>query len=582
MEFIRTKEQLKEAFRAGTSEKIMKLLESYIAKRVPFRIDYNMPKGFTTSAGAFRGFYGYVNGGKKVVRINFLLGDSERVHSLDVFADDLGLKKSKTYTFVAELNAVQMAKYMLEIVAGITESVDFNDPKLHAQLVEQLQEKKGRKAVWAEPVVSWLEEFKDQGGLEANLIRIQKDSYKDLLYQFVEDFAAQKREEGEDINALDLLRKDSDVTSISEAQFRKIVQEWMEGNGVEDLRTRGRKKKQHDIEPDSAVEMGSTTTNTPGQSITPTSDPEEDTVGDLDNIDFSDVGYEEEAAEPDNSMILPEQESAMGKFDTATDAFQYYKEIWNNFQTSFISIWKASRMTGKKETKRGMIVFGQGGIGKSVQVEQWIKDMGLKENRDYVYTKATLKGPDLIRFFWEHKDKNLIVFDDADKTWADAGNQQLFKGALDTTGPRIEFRKGQSAKHAKLVNSEGIPEGFDYEKPSVIIITNRDRKSIKDSGIKRRFWYVDIWFTSEQATHRIVDAIDPAEHGATQEQVNQVAAYWISLARDKKVDPDDFNFTTFLDSLRFRIAPETASKWRQAVKGLIFGVGVQTSARGRR
>jgi len=80
-------EPIKEAFKAGSSAKVAEKLYRVLSRKVgKMFIFSDYPTEFSNKEGKFLGYYATL--GNMLVRINFLLGKSDNVHSLDVFGKD--------------------------------------------------------------------------------------------------------------------------------------------------------------------------------------------------------------------------------------------------------------------------------------------------------------------------------------------------------------------------------------------------------------------------------------------------------------------------------------------------------------
>lgn len=110
--------QLKEAFASGSSEKVMTKLVSYLQKKIGQQI-FLTPKSmdYENSYGKFSGYFAIIGNGKNAFRINFLLGKSDYISSIDYY-EGVSEKPLLTVEFAKTDNIVEIATSIEAILRG--------------------------------------------------------------------------------------------------------------------------------------------------------------------------------------------------------------------------------------------------------------------------------------------------------------------------------------------------------------------------------------------------------------------------------------------------------------------------------
>lgn len=112
------------------------------------------------------------------------------------------------------------------------------------------------------------------------------------------------------------------------------------------------------------------------------------------------------------------------KADTSTLEEQYFKP------RSYI------KMVLKNHLK-GLILFGEGGLGKSYLTLKTLKENNLEVYRDFAYLKGYITKLELYHFLFENKNK-LIVLDDIN-ILDNEDNLNLLKGCLDDNNRWVSY-----------------------------------------------------------------------------------------------------------------------------------------------
>lgn len=80
--------------------------------------------------------------------------------------------------------------------------------------------------------------------------------------------------------------------------------------------------------------------------------------------------------------------------------------------------------------RNALLITGQGGIGKSYNVNKILSSYGTK-NKDYVIMKGKSSTSAMYKFLYDNYDK-IVVFDDCDSVLQDADGLNILKGVLDS------------------------------------------------------------------------------------------------------------------------------------------------------
>ena len=123
----------------------------------------------------------------------------------------------------------------------------------------------------------------------------------------------------------------------------------------------------------------------------------------------------------------------------------------------------------KKHTNN-LIVTGVGGIGKSYQITKTIKELGLKENDDYVSINGYMTPLKLYEIVYENQDK-LIIFDDIEGILSNKISIAILKGLLWDTG-----NNKRMVTYNSTTSQLQYPSMFEFT-GQVIIISNKIDKA---------------------------------------------------------------------------------------------------------
>jgi len=231
---------------------------------------------------------------------------------------------------------------------------------------------------------------------------------------------------------------------------------------------------------------------------------------------------------------------------------------------------------------KGLLVYGEGGLGKSFTVEKALKDGNLEQDKDYYTIKAAASPIQVFKKMQQYKDK-LIVFDDCDSLWNTEEGRNLLKGALDSR----EVRRLTWAKTLpKEFRDENLSDKFDFT-GKIIFLSNKTQKffesSSDTSAILTRIPVLDFTFNPNQTRVMVLkllngNKINWKDYGVNNESVteedrkyiediiNQVyGLYGDKITKGVSVRPIGVAIQTLKDSQRAinsgkQISPESLRK----------------------
>jgi hypothetical protein len=112
-----------------------------------------------------------------------------------------------------------------------------------------------------------------------------------------------------------------------------------------------------------------------------------------------------------------------------------------------------------------LVLMGEAGQGKTQTVVDTLKNKKVK----WTGIKGTTSAIGLYKFFFDHRDHNVIVIDDSDAIYDLPEATEMLKAAMDSKA----VRKISWAKQNTNLQALGIPSSFRMT-ARVILITNKD------------------------------------------------------------------------------------------------------------
>jgi hypothetical protein len=144
---------------------------------------------------------------------------------------------------------------------------------------------------------------------------------------------------------------------------------------------------------------------------------------------------------------------------------------------------------------KGVLVTGDGGVGKSWTVEKILEANELQEDKDYTYVKGHISPLALYNLLYDNRG-GLIVFDDCDSVFNTEVSYNILKATLDVFAKRRKV-SWQSAGASVKVK---VPT-FEFE-GCVIFLSNRNPDRLEDAFLSRVI-SVDLSMTPEEKIERM-------------------------------------------------------------------------------
>lgn len=230
-----------------------------------------------------------------------------------------------------------------------------------------------------------------------------------------------------------------------------------------------------------------------------------------------------------------------------------------------------------------LLITGQGGVGKSYNVERILSTFGT-EGKDYVIMKGTTSTAAMYKFIYDHYNK-IVVFDDCDDVLTDDAAINILKAALDSGKTRrISYNKAKSnvvntfdcKDHkeceqrlaqwsAENKGKPAIPSTFEF-KGGIIFISNMSAERMvqgKAAALLTRCMRVDIKLLASEVILRMesclphikiynMDGVD-----ITNEDIKKEVFKWISseeYLNDPRIRGKEISFRLFSKCYMYRYA----------------------------
>lgn len=239
-------------------------------------------------------------------------------------------------------------------------------------------------------------------------------------------------------------------------------------------------------------------------------------------------------------------------------------------------------MTAKR-INNALLITGQGGVGKSYNVNRILKTFGT-EGRDYVIMKGASSTVSMYQFLYENYNK-IVVFDDCDSVLTNDDALNILKGALDSgRSRRISYNKNKSnivntfdcKDHDEIEkrleewsdDNDGkvaIPSTFEF-KGGVIFISNLSAEKMsqgKAAALLTRCMCVDIKLMASEVILRMesclphIKVYDMDGRDITNEEIKKETFDWISsdeYLNDPRIKDKEISFRLFNKVYMYRYA----------------------------
>lgn len=195
-----------------------------------------------------------------------------------------------------------------------------------------------------------------------------------------------------------------------------------------------------------------------------------------------------------------------------------------------------------KNINKSLLIYGGPGTGKTHTVTEVIKEGGLVKNKDWFHIKGKVTTKSLYQTLFMHREKALIVFDDADSVFANEDSANILKAALDSYDERViswispqtqnvsrftdsmkrelnkelDKRLAESPLDDDEIDEETgkpikkkplkFPSEFKYD-GRIIFISNLPENKL-DSAVLSRSFKIDMTLNDEQMFQRMEEVVD--------------------------------------------------------------------------
>jgi hypothetical protein len=145
---------------------------------------------------------------------------------------------------------------------------------------------------------------------------------------------------------------------------------------------------------------------------------------------------------------------------------------------------------------KGVLVTGDGGVGKSWTVEKILEANELQEDKDYTYIKGHISPLALYNVLYDNRG-GLIIFDDCDSVFNTETSYNILKATLDVFAKRRKV-SWQTAGGAGVKVKAPT---FEFE-GCVIFLSNRNPDRLEDAFLSRVI-SVDLSMTPDEKIERM-------------------------------------------------------------------------------
>jgi len=193
----------------------------------------------------------------------------------------------------------------------------------------------------------------------------------------------------------------------------------------------------------------------------------------------------------------------------------------------------------------GLVITGDGGLGKTHTVLETMHSLKLKEDTigtvdgDFVFIKGYSTPRNLYTSLY-HNNGKIIIFDDCDSSFKDPIGANIFKAALDSYAKRI-ISWGAESK------DDSVPSRFEFT-GKVIFISNLTLDKFPQAILSRSM-LVDLTLNQEEKLDRIEDVFMNETHYEKEDKMEVLAFIKKNVAKAK-----DLNIRSAFNIIKIKMA----------------------------
>jgi hypothetical protein len=144
-----------------------------------------------------------------------------------------------------------------------------------------------------------------------------------------------------------------------------------------------------------------------------------------------------------------------------------------------------------KGYSNSLVVVSSAGFGKSETTLATLKNLGLKENQDFIYTSNYITPVELFLLLQENSNK-IIVLDDCEDTLRDPKAIGILKGALWSVVGKKRIVNWLSGTY-RIKN-----KSFEFSGKMIFLLNQINEKSSLIRALKDRGLYLELSFTKQE------------------------------------------------------------------------------------
>ncbi len=248
-----------------------------------------------------------------------------------------------------------------------------------------------------------------------------------------------------------------------------------------------------------------------------------------------------------------------------TVSFHSTANTYSDVKTIFDDISTYASMV-IKGIKKGLLITGMSGMGKTHTVTQELKTHNKIKNDDYVLIKGKITPLGLYTTLYLNRNR-LIIFDDSDSVWDYDDSVNFLKHALDDCEDRV--LNWTSSKEIKnpLYNSKDdlcdesptIPTSFDFN-GSIIFISNRYKHEL-DTAVLTRTLKVDLNLSLDDTLTRIEELIPVLQPTIKNDIKIEALSFMKNISKSNNRERVDISIRSFNDVLDMKL--HGGSNWER-------------------